>query len=136
MAKRSEIADILVEGMGLEATKTLVRYFGGKQIKIPDGSGRAGVFSQWLDENLGIPAANWLRGTFGGSSITVPMLYDQALCARNRQIVADYDGGLSMLEIIRKYNRTERQIRTILNSPIDGDSFALPVVDDRQLGLF
>lgn len=136
MAKRSELADDLVETIGYEAAKCLVRAYGGKQIKIPDGSGRADTFSRWMDEELGLEAARALRARFGGDRITVPMLYDQMLTARNRLIVADYDGDMTMLELIRKYQLTERQLRTILNSPIGDDSFGPRVVDDRQLGLF
>lgn len=136
MARRSELADSLVDTIGLEAAKRLVREYGGKQIKIPDGSGRAGSFSAWLDEALGIEAARALKAVFGGESITVPMLYDQMLVARNRLILADYDGALSMLELVRKYQLSERQIRTILNSPMGDDTLGRRVVDDRQLGLF
>jgi hypothetical protein len=136
MAKRSEIADTLVEAIGLEGAQRLVREYGGKQIKIPDGSGRAGAFSAWLDEALGIESARILRATFGGECITVPMLYDQMLAARNRLIIADYDGSLSMLDLVRKYQLSERQIRTILNSPVGDSTLGRQAVDDRQLGLF
>lgn len=136
MAKRSELADTLVETIGLEAAQHLVREYGGKQIKIPDGSGRAGAFSAWLDEALGIEPARALRATFGGETITVPKLYAQMLAARDRLIVADYDASMTMLELVRKYSLTERQLRTILNRPAADDSFGGRVVDDRQLGLF
>ena len=136
MAKRSELADTLVETIGLEAAQCLVREYGGKQIKIPDGSGRAGAFSAWLAEALGVEAARKLKAVFGGESITVPMLYDQMLAARNRLIVADYDDGLIMLELVRKYKLTERQIRTILNRPAGDATLGQRLIDDRQLGLF
>lgn len=136
MARRSELADTLVETIGLEAAQCLVREYGGKQIKVPDGSGRAGAFSAWMDEALGVEPARALRATFGGECITVPMLYAQMLAARDRLIVADYDAGLSMLELVRKYKLTERQIRTILNRPAGDASFGQRVVDDRQMGLF
>lgn len=136
MARRSELADTLVETIGLEAAQRLVREYGGKQIKIPDGSGRAGTFSAWLDEALGIEPARALRATFGGECITVPMLYAQMLAARDRLIVTDYDGALTMLELVRKYHLTERQIRTILNRPVGDETLGQRVVDDRQMGLF
>lgn len=136
MAKRSELAETLVETIGLEAAQRLVREYGGKQIKIPDGTGRAGAFSAWLDEALGIEPARALRAMFGGECITVPMLYAQMLAARDHLIVADYDGGLTMLELVRKYRLTERQLRTILNRPAGDTSIGQRVIDDRQLGLF
>lgn len=136
MAKRSEIAAILVEGMGIEATMTLVRSFGGKMLSIPRGTGVRGVFIEWMDLNLGPVAAIWLRTTFGGERLTVPMLYDEVLASRNRLIVADYDAGVPMLELVRKYNLSERQIRTILSSPLSDSILGGSVVDDRQMMLF
>lgn len=136
MAKRSKLADTLVDTIGLDAARQLISAYGGKQIKIPDGSRRGGAFSVWLDEALGIEAARALKAVFGGEEITVPMLYDQAMAARNRLIVADYESSMSMLELVRKYHLSQRQIRTILNSPIADDSYVARVVDDRQMGLF
>lgn len=136
MAKRSRLADTLVDTIGLEAARVLIKEYGGKQIKIPDGSRRGGAFSAWLDEALGVEAARALKATFGGEEITVPVLYDQMLAARNRLIVADYEAGLCMLDLVRKYRLTQRQIRTILNTPLGDDMFGQRVVDDRQMGLF
>lgn len=134
--EKTDIVRTLVETIGLGATQRLVQEFGGKQLRIPDGSGRTGTFSTWLDEALGIEAARKLRAMFGGESITVPKLHAQTLAARDRLIVADYDGGLPMIELIRKYSLTQRQIRTILCRPAGDDSLVQRVVDDRQLGLF
>ena len=136
MARRSELADSLVDAIGLVAARRLVREYGGKQIKIPSGSRPGGTFCAWLDESLGVEAARALKATFGGETITVPMLYDQMLAARNRLIVADFDGGMSMLELVRKYELTERQIRTILKQPAGDDTLGQRVLDDKQMGLF
>lgn len=136
MARRSKLADTLVETLGLDAARVFIGAYGGKQVKIPDGSRRGGAFSVWLDEALGVEAARALKAVFGGEEITVPMLYAELIAARNRLIVADYEAGMSMLELVRKYHLSQRQIRTILNSPIDDDSYVARVVDDRQLGLF
>lgn len=136
MARRSELAETLVELLGMDAAKILVRDYGGKQIKVPDGSGRAGNFSQWMDEALGKVAADRLRSTFGGEVITIPRLYDQMLNARNRLIVADYDQGLGMVALVRQYGLTERQIRTILNRPLRDAPAPRVKVDDSQMALF
>jgi hypothetical protein len=136
MARRSETVDDLVEAIGLTATQALIKGYGGKQVVVPDGSGRAGAFSAWLDEFLGITAAGALRHTFGGERLTVPIGYAQALDARNRAIVGDYDGGMGILDLIQKYRLTERQLRTILNRPLDDEAAQRAAVDDKQLGLF
>lgn len=136
MARRSEIAEAIVEAIGLGPAQCLIQHYGGKQIQIPDGSGRGGVFSLWLDKELGVEAARQLKAMFGGERITVPMCKAQLLSARNALIVADYDQGRSLLELVRKYQLTERQIRTILNTPLGDARIGTAVVDDRQMGLF
>lgn len=136
MAKRSDIADQLVDAIGVEATQALIKAYGGKQIVVPDGSGRAGAFSAWLDATLGRRAAEALRRVFGGERFTVPRGYAEALNARNRAIVADYDGRMNMLALIQKYDLTERQLRTILNQPLADEAPRRATVDDRQMGLF
>lgn len=134
---RQETADMLVEVIGLEGTLRLIQEYKGKQITIPSGIGRAGTFSAWLDDNLGIEPARRLRARCANERITVPMAKDQARLARNRMLIADYDAGMPMLDLIHKYDLCERQIRAIINSPVPlGDLLVVPVRDDRQLGLF
>lgn len=136
MKERRELAEAMIEAIGLEATRTLVRLYGGKRIKVPSGKGKPGSFSAWLDDNLGLEAARRFRATFGGEDIAVPKLYAQLIAVRNRLIVEDYSAGLAMLDLVMKHQLTERQIRSIINRPLADIDFALPVVDDRQMGLF
>lgn len=136
MARPSVLADTLVETIGLQATLALVRAFGGKVITIPNGRGAAGPFSAWLVQELGAEAARRLSAVFGGERLPVPRLAAQAIEARNRALRADYDAGVRMIELVRRYERTERQIRTILGMPDSDTSIGSAVVDDRQMGLF
>jgi Mor family transcriptional regulator len=136
MAKRSGIADQLVEAIGLAATEVLIKAYGGKQIVIPSGKGQARAFSDWLDVAMGSQAAAKLRRTFGGERLTVPLCFAQAIAARNRQVVDDYSSGMDMLQLIQKYKRSERQLRTVLNQPVVEANEAGRPQDDRQLGLF
>lgn len=136
MAGKQETVGMLVEVIGLEATLRLIQEYKGKQITIPAGTGKAGAFSAWLDDNLGVEAARRLRARCGNERITVPMLKENARLARNRMLVADYDGGQPMLELIHKYDLGERQIRAILNSPQPAGGVVVPVRDDKQMGLF
>ena len=133
---RQETADMLVEVIGLEGTLRLIQEYKGKQITIPSGRGRPGTFSAWLDDNLGIEPARRLRARCANERITVPMAKDQARQARNRMLIADYDAGMPMLELIHKYDLCERQIRAILNSPAPTSALIALPRDDRQLGLF
>lgn len=136
MGRRSETADALMDAIGAAATMALVRHYGGKVVRIPDGSGRPGPFSAWIEAHLGAEAALGLSATFGGEALAVPKLAAQARAARNRLLVKDYDAGLGMLELVRKYDLTERQIRTILNRPAEADTLGRGAGDDKQLGLF
>lgn len=137
MIERQKIADMLVEVIGLDATLRLIQEYRGKQITIPSGTGKAGPFSAWLDENLGVEAARRLRARCGNERLTVPMLKENARVARNRLLIADFDSGkLSMLDMIHKYDLSERQIRVILNSPSQAGGLVVPPRDDKQMALF
>lgn len=136
MDDRQSVAEMLVEVIGLEGAMRLIQEYKGKQITIPSGAGKPGSFSFWLDENLGVENARRLRARCGNERITVPMLKDNARVARNRMLIADYDTRMPMLELIHKYDLSERQIRAILNSPMPAGGVVVPARDDRQMGLF
>lgn len=119
MVQRSETADQIVITIGFEAASKLFKAYGGKQVLIPNGLGRPGPFSLWLKENLGEAAVDALQRNFGGERITVPKGKVFAMIARNRHIVADYNAGTPLLDLVRKYDLTERRLRTILNQPTE-----------------
>lgn len=117
MVQRSEIADEIVRVLGCEAAGRFFAAYGGKQILIADGTGRPGTFAAALIRLLGGKKFKMLQAHFGGERFTVPKGKAQAMIARNRQIVADYDAGATLLELVRKYDLTERRIRDILKRP-------------------
>ena len=119
MVQRSKIADEIVSVVGYPAARRLFDYYGGKQVTIPDGTGRPGLFVARLIELLGEAGFKSLIARFGGENITIPRGYAKALMARNRAIVSDYGAGLSFLDLIHRYQLSERQIRTILNRPVE-----------------
>ena len=119
MAKSSDIAADIVSAIGYPAAKLFFSYYGGKQVKIPSGQGKPGLFVERLITLLGESGYKSLIARFGGECLTVPKGHAAALIARNRQIVADYDSGTGMLTLIQRYNLTERQLRTIINRPIE-----------------
>ncbi len=137
MAKRTgtETAQALIDAIGYPGTMALVKALGGKQIKIPSGRG-PGSTSAWLDELLGVETARRLRAAFASEIVSVPKLTAQAKAARNRAIVHDFDRSVPMLEIVLKYDLTERQIRTILSQPAGDCELGRGAVDDRQSTLF
>lgn len=119
MVKHSGIAEEIVSVVGYQAAARLFSYFGGKQVKIPDGTGRSGSFVVKLIELLGEDGFQKLSARFGGEAMTVPKGKAAALIARNRKIVADYDSNTPMLELVRRYDLCERQIRSILGRPAE-----------------
>lgn len=119
MVQRSSVADEIVRVIGFDAACKFFAAYGGKQLRIPEGTGRAGLFSAALTELLGYETAWKLCSHFGGERMTVPKGRAPAMIARNRQIVADYDGGMRFLALIHKYDLTERQLRTIVNRPAE-----------------
>lgn len=119
MVKHSGIAADIVAVVGFEKATRLFAHYGGKQLKIPFGTGRAGAFTEHLLKLLGEDGYKAMAARFGGESMTMPKGKAAALIARNRQIVADYDSGTPMLSLVLRYDLTERQIRTILGRPIE-----------------
>lgn len=137
MSQRSDITEQLVNAIGQRATLALAASLGGKQIKLLNGRGKPGALAAHIEEIIGASGLQALVAHFGGEDFTVPKCHAQVLAARNRQIVADYDSGtFTMLELIHKWKLTQRQLRTILNSPVAETTLGGPPVDDKQLGLF
>lgn len=122
MLKHSGIAEEIVSIVGYPAAARLFSHYGGRQVKIPNGGGKAGLFVARLIELLGEDGYKSLIERFGGEQLTIPKGKPAALIARNRQIVADYTAGASMLDLIQRYDLCQRQIRSILNRPIDQDA--------------
>lgn len=119
MTQGSTIAEELTRVLGADLAGRLFNAYGGKQIAVPDGTGRPGPFVEALIELLGDEGFKKLIALFGGERMTVPKGHAQAMIARNRLIVADYTAGASLLELVRKYGLTERRIRSILGSPVE-----------------
>lgn len=119
MVRRSKIADEIVSVVGYPAARRLFDYYGGKQVKIPNGVGQPGLFVARLIELLGEAGFKSLIARFGGESLTVPQGHAHALIARNRAIVDDFDAGLSWLDLIHRYHLSERQLRSIINRPVE-----------------
>lgn len=119
MVEHSGIAAEIVDVVGFEKAAQLFVYYGGKQLKIPFGTGSTGAFAARLIELLGEDGYKAFVARFGGESMTIPKGKPAALIARNRKIVADYDAGSTMLNLVQRYDLSERQLRTILGRPVE-----------------
>lgn len=117
---------LLTALIGIDATRALVREFGGIPLAIPkrgDGAAYAA-----LAEVVGKDAADALIKHYPGDVLTVPRCQAAALSARNAIIRERYDAGVTARELARGEELTVRQIWNILGS--------LDVAPDNQGELF
>lgn len=117
--RRSDIFTEFVTLLGPEKADRFIAHYGGKQLTIPFGKRRDGAFVLHLIELLGEEGFKSLSARFGGENLTIPRNKAAAFIARNKKIIADYNSGARMLELIKRYDLSERQIRTILNREIE-----------------
>jgi hypothetical protein len=117
MAKpeREANIDLIASTIGVAAALALVKKEGGKIRRVPDKP------SDWLlialpeDEHPG--AAKAFCGMFRQSIMTIPKAMAWRRAQRDRQIIAAYDGGATVHELVEEHDLTEKQIRIILNRP-------------------
>lgn len=98
--------------IGREALETLISLAGGLAIRIPKNPPLDGPLAE-----LPLPAQAALARHFGGDVVYVPKCDAAARAARDREIVALYDAGVSVKEIARRYRLTERWVYEILGRP-------------------
>lgn len=127
-----------IELCGLEATMGLVAAFGGRQIVVPVGRVK-GATRAALVRAMGVDAAELFMKRYGGEYLTVAKCAAALRDIRDRQIVDDFNGGMSAARLAEKYGMCERNIKYRLKR-VPGD--ALPGLADRpdpaddQLPLF
>lgn len=113
--KREPNIELIANTIGVAASLALVKKEGGKIRRVPDKP------SDWLlialpeDEHPG--AAKAFCGMFRQSIMTIPKAMAWRRAQRDRQIIAAYDAGASVHELVEEHDLTEKQIRIILNRP-------------------
>lgn len=109
----------LIALIGLSATARLIEAMPGYPFPVPKGEDNnpegAARFAT-LVEIVGETAARILVKHFGGDNMYVPSCKEAIRKVRNRQIVADYNGGATVFDLVIKYKLCYRQIETILKS--------------------
>lgn len=117
------IADtsLLERLIGREALETLVSLAGGLAIRIPKKPPLDGPLAE-----LPMPAQERLAAYARGDVLYIPKCDGAARARRNAEIVAAYDAGVSVKELARRHNLTERWVYELLGRP----------VEDRQGELF
>lgn len=98
--------------LGEEATDKLVAtYGGGAPVYIPSKI----KVEHPLAVLLGLDAAQFLAGEYGGLSIGIPRNASLIREKRNILIKNDYSAGMSQGQLAMKYQITTRYIREIVN---------------------
>lgn len=112
----------LITQIGLPATVALIQAMPGVRFPVPRGENNnpdgAARFAQ-LVEIVGYEATLVLVQNYGNDrGLYVPSCKKAILRARDRQIIADYGTGVTVLDLALKYRLSYRRIEGILNAPI------------------
>lgn len=112
----------LITQIGLPATVALIQAMPGVRFPVPRGENNnpegAARFAQ-LVEIVGYEATFILVKNYGNDrGLYVPSCKKAILRARDRQIIADYGAGHTVLDLALKYRLSYRRIEGILNTPI------------------
>lgn len=124
----------LIAQIGLPATVALIQAMPGIRFPVPCGEHNnpegAARFAQLADV-VGRDGALILVRNYGNDrGLYIPSCKKAILRARDRQIVADYGAGITVLDLALKYRLSYRRIEDILNTPISP-----PPAPDAQLTL-
>ena len=106
--------DELIALIGEEAFIKLACVFGGGNLYI----GATENTVKKLTIVVGEEAAHKMIRAYSGGWIDVPKYIAAELATRNRRIAQDCDAGLSLNELARKYELSQRQICYVLKKPI------------------
>ena len=103
-----EIAEVI----GDEAALNLFIRFAGRHLNVP----MKAITGHVIEETIGREAFVLLARAFGGSSLKVPGGHKLLLKDRNIKIVKDFLRGIKLCDLATKYQLTDRQISTIVNT--------------------
>lgn len=112
----------LITQIGLPATVALIQAMPGVRFPVPRGENNnpdgAARFAQ-LVEIVGYEATLILVQNYGNDrGLYIPSCKKAIVRARDRQIIADYGTGVTVLDLALKYRLSYRRIEGILNAPI------------------
>ncbi len=99
----------LVDVVGLTAALKLVELRGGVRLEVP----KRAKPEHWLVPHIGIEALTKLAAYYSGECIEIDRCAKVLKLLKEREIVAEFAGGLSNAQLARKYQYTERGIRIL-----------------------
>lgn len=100
----------IAEMIGLTASIKLIEHYGGTSLLIPKRIDE----SHYLVKSLGVEAAFRLSDYYGRETLYIPKADQIMRKMRNRQIIKDFDSGISVKQLARKYRLSNRRIHSIL----------------------
>jgi len=106
--------DELIALIGKEAFIKLACVFGGGKLYI----GATENTVKKLTIVVGEEAGRKLILEYSGGWIDVPKRTAAELTLRNRRIAQDYDAGITLRQLVQKFELSERQICNVLKKPI------------------
>lgn len=125
----------MAEMFGYEPTMAFVRAFGGRTISdMPCGKRDGGPLTEQINEIFG-PAANRFMAYYARTKLYVPRCWRELIDQRDRAIQADFDAGMSISQLVTKYQMCDRGISKRLKRSIP-EAAPRARADDSQLDMF
>jgi len=127
----------LIEAVGGDATRQLMRHFGGRYLYFPEADNLSAEHP--LVVALGATAAATLCRKYSGLRLLIPMGYHTYVRERNVQIRTARQQGLTITELSQAFKLSPRSIHYVLARPASEDAALHPdqtPANSEQLGLF
>jgi len=112
------VAKELIAMVGQELATKFMDVFGGKTLWFPSTQYRPSGRRAAIAAVVGDKAAHKICVRFAGANMYIPMCSRLAAQARHRRIISDYNSGLGVRAIARKYEITDRCVWLVLKKPI------------------
>lgn len=110
---------LLMQLIGEAAAQRMMKpqNYGGRSLEFPrNETGRGAAAFAALAEVVGVQHAHRLCKHFGGEKLYIPKLTQHYIQQRNRNIVNQYSNGMSVVELCKEHELSDRHIRDILKN--------------------
>lgn len=104
----------MAETIGWVAALKLIQCVPGRRMYVPSKL----KADDFLVQMLGQEAADKLVKFAPGQEIFIPKAKRRLLAIRNARIVEDYNAGITVPELVSKYDLTDRHIYSLLGAPV------------------
>lgn len=119
----NELRDLI----GDQAVKTLINHLGGISVWVPAIFDPSKPQCNMLTQLIGVDNTQQLISVYGGDQLHVPRGIRDANAARNADIIAARDNGMTISAIARKHQLTSRWVYAIISAST-GHPYQLPLL--------